>query len=585
MEGAAAAAAAGPDPSGPVAAAGLRMLAAAAAAGAGGGGSSTTVHLKLSPTRLEVRHYWKVLGVATPIVRRRIFSAPLRASLRLALLPLEATSGAGKQTVCVVDDGADNAIALRSDQPEVLYALYAGLLRQKMGGRRSGGALGFAAKVTRFNADVGRAVPANRRRLTFLQVPREDVLGPLRRLSTSEWQADWQTTFVHGGRKEESSDMGGPTRELISLAAEALFGGPPADEQPAAEGPAAAVRPPLFLRLGRPAAGLCHPNPAARSGAALADLGLAGKLAAKCLLDTAHGQAGRLCPVHFTAAFYKTMLDLPVHFNDFENDDPSLYTSQVNWILQTDQIDRAAEEALGEPLTFSVEPVSGPIVDLRPGGSALVVTDQNKHAVGGPANHDLVQSFDNEVLSAQLNLRGLFQYLLALARYRLGGRKGQRPAGQAEAQVEAFVKGFGSVLDMTLLEIFDERELELLLCGTPAIDAAALRAAVTLEGFAGRAEFGDRAIGWFWAAVDGLTQHELARLLQFMTGSSVLPFGNGPGGGLRLRVTADPSRLDALPTAHTCFNQLCLPAYSSAQKLEQLLYIAVTEGYQGFSMA
>jgi hypothetical protein len=40
-------------------------------------------------------------------------------------------------------------------------------------------------------------------------------------------QADWQTVFTHAGRREESSDAGGPTRELFALAA-ALDEGLPA---------------------------------------------------------------------------------------------------------------------------------------------------------------------------------------------------------------------------------------------------------------------------------------------------------------------------------------------------------------------
>jgi E3 ubiquitin-protein ligase HUWE1 len=40
--------------------------------------------------------------------------------------------------------------------------------------------------------------------------------------------------------------------------------------------------------------------------------------------------------------------------------------------------------------------------------------------------------------------------------------------------------------------------------------------------------------------------------------------------------------LNALPTAHTCFNQLDLPMYTSeAQTRERLLY-AVKEGSEGF---
>lgn len=55
---------------------------------------------------------------------------------------------------------------------------------------------------------------------------------------------------------------------------------------------------------------------------------------------------------------------------------------------------------------------------------------------------------------------------------------------------------------------------------------------------------------WFWAVVSSFTQEELARLLQFTTGSSQLP----PGGFNTLcpsfQIIAAPTH-STLPTAHT----------------------------------
>lgn len=55
---------------------------------------------------------------------------------------------------------------------------------------------------------------------------------------------------------------------------------------------------------------------------------------------------------------------------------------------------------------------------------------------------------------------------------------------------------------------------------------------------------------WFWAVVSSFTQEELARLLQFTTGSSQLP----PGGFNTLcpsfQIIAAPTH-SSLPTAHT----------------------------------
>lgn len=40
-----------------------------------------------------------------------------------------------------------------------------------------------------------------------------------------------------------------------------------------------------------------------------------------------------------------------------------------------------------------------------------------------------------------------------------------------------------------------------------------------------------------------------------------------------------------LPTAHTCFNQLDLPVYTSKEELREKLLLAIKEGSEGFGFA
>lgn len=40
-----------------------------------------------------------------------------------------------------------------------------------------------------------------------------------------------------------------------------------------------------------------------------------------------------------------------------------------------------------------------------------------------------------------------------------------------------------------------------------------------------------------------------------------------------------------LPTAHTCFNMICLPEHGSFQEFEQALLTALNEGSEGFLLA
>lgn len=75
----------------------------------------------------------------------------------------------------------------------------------------------------------------------------------------------------------------------------------------------------------------------------------------------------------------------------------------------------------------------------------------------------------------------------------------------------------------------------------------------------------------------------MARLLQFTTGCSQLPPGGFQDLNPRFQITAAPT-FGNLPTAHTCFNQLCLPDYESFEHFEKALLIAISEGTEGFGM-
>lgn len=75
----------------------------------------------------------------------------------------------------------------------------------------------------------------------------------------------------------------------------------------------------------------------------------------------------------------------------------------------------------------------------------------------------------------------------------------------------------------------------------------------------------------------------MARLLQFTTGCSQLPAGGFAELNPKFHITSSPT-FGNLPTAHTCFNQICMPDYDSFQQFDRALRIAITEGSEGFGM-
>lgn len=85
----------------------------------------------------------------------------------------------------------------------------------------------------------------------------------------------------------------------------------------------------------------------------------------------------------------------------------------------------------------------------------------------------------------------------------------------------------------------------------------------------------------FWSIVHSLPSEDKMKLLQFTTGSDRVPLGGLSR--LKLVIARNGPDSDRLPTAHTCFNVLLLPEYSSKEKLKDRLVKAINYS-KGFGM-
>uniref|UniRef100_A0AAV2JXZ2 HECT-type E3 ubiquitin transferase n=1 Tax=Knipowitschia caucasica TaxID=637954 RepID=A0AAV2JXZ2_KNICA len=134
------------------------------------------------------------------------------------------------------------------------------------------------------------------------------------------------------------------------------------------------------------------------------------------------------------------------------------------------------------------------------------------------------------------------------------------------------------VVDVRLVSVFDARELELVIAGTAEIDLSDWRNNTEYRG-----GYHDNhiVIRWFWAAVERFNNEQRLRLLQFVTGTSSIPYegfaslrgSNGP----RRFCVEKWGKITSLPRAHTCFNRLDLPPYPSFSMLYEKLVTAVEE--------
>lgn len=237
----------------------------------------------------------------------------------------------------------------------------------------------------------------------------------------------------------------------------------------------------------------------------------------------------------FIAAFYKMILNKKVVLSDMEGVDADFYRN-LEWTLNND-IDGILD------LTFAVEDDQfGKIVtvDLKPGGRDIPVTNENKR-----------------------------EYVELVTEWKISRR--------VEEQFKSFMSGFNELIPQELINVFDERELELLIGGISEIDVDDWKKHTDYRGYTEN----DEVIQWFWKCVRTWDSEQKSRLLQFTTGTSRIPVNGfkdlqGSDGPRRFTIekAGEPNQL---PKSHTCFNRVDLPPYKDYNSLQQKLLMAVEE--------
>ncbi|XP_055521166.1 E3 ubiquitin-protein ligase NEDD4-like isoform X3 [Leucoraja erinacea] len=250
---------------------------------------------------------------------------------------------------------------------------------------------------------------------------------------------------------------------------------------------------------------------------------------------------GKLLDGFFIRPFYKMMLGKSITLKDMESVDGEYFNS-LRWILENDpsELDLRFcidEENFGQ--TYQV--------DLKPGGSDTVVTNENKR-----------------------------EYIDLVIQWRFVNR--------VQKQMNGFMEGFTELVPIDLIKIFDENELELLMCGLGDVDVNDWRQHTVYKN---NYCTNHPVIQWYWKAVLLMDAEKRIRLLQFVTGTSRVPMNgfaelygsNGP----QLFTIEQWGTPDKLPRAHTCFNRLDLPPYESFEDLREKLLLAVenAEGFEG----
>uniref|UniRef100_A0A672H679 E3 ubiquitin-protein ligase n=1 Tax=Salarias fasciatus TaxID=181472 RepID=A0A672H679_SALFA len=244
---------------------------------------------------------------------------------------------------------------------------------------------------------------------------------------------------------------------------------------------------------------------------------------------------GKFIDTGFSLPFYKRMLNKKLILKDLESIDPEFYNSLI-WIR-----DNNIEEC-GLEMYFSVDmEILGKITshDLKADGADVLVTEENKE-----------------------------EYISLMAEWRF--------SRGVEGQTKAFLDGFNEVVPLQWLQYFDEKELEVMLCGMQEVDLQDWQRNTVYRHYTRNS----KQIIWFWQLVKEVDNEVRLRLMQFVTGTCRLPLGGfaelmGDSASRRL------GRTRGFPRPEETFNRLDLPPYKSFEQLKEKLLFAIeeTEGF------
>lgn len=417
----------------------------------------------------------------------------------------------------------DTITCLAGEDLLQLAAAYYSILLRRTGGSESflEKKVFFSHQLQKYHEDLNH----QHRRLA-VHIDRFNIFESTYRASRHFLQSDWAKVWEIFFDGEVGVDQGGLRREWYDLVTRFIFD--PENQ--------------MFVPLEEGAMSV-GPNPFPPSHIKGKHYRLAGKLVGKALYETAMGDTYSL---HLNARLAHHLLaqiiGVGVHSSMLEKDAPELWRTKIQFILANNvdflDLDFTQEEVKpdGEIVT----------VDLVPNGGRITVTDTNKKA-----------------------------YIAALARYLLETR--------VKTQVTAFLEGVHTMVPETLLTLWDEPELELVLCGVRDYSVADLKKHHTLVGRPlGRYS---TVLGWFWQVLTHLGKEDLSRFAQFCTGSALLPPGGFSALKPLLQISWGGGERGSLPTSHTCFNMIVLPDAENYQQLERVLLTAVREGSEGFMLA
>uniref|UniRef100_A0A0B7B3C0 HECT domain-containing protein n=2 Tax=Arion vulgaris TaxID=1028688 RepID=A0A0B7B3C0_9EUPU len=143
-------------------------------------------------------------------------------------------------------------------------------------------------------------------------------------------------------------------------------------------------------------------------------------------------------------------------------------------------------------------------------------------------------------------------------------------------QFDAFSEGFHNVCGGVVLDLFHPQELQAMVVGNEDYDFLEFEKNTDYKGEYHRYH---PTISIFWEVFHEMPLEDKKKFLLFLTGSDRIPvFGMKY---VKMIIQPTGGGEDFLPVAHTCFNILDLPKYTTKERLQMKLLLAIqqTEGF------
>jgi hypothetical protein len=241
----------------------------------------------------------------------------------------------------------------------------------------------------------------------------------------------------------------------------------------------------------------------------------------------------KILKLPFPDTFYKALLDQPITYIDLKEINKEVYNS-IKYIENQENI-----EDLG--LTFTItENIQNDqqLIEIMPDGLSILLNEENKQ-----------------------------EYINLYTLYYLG----------LQPEIIAAIKeGISKVIPLESIAEFDYKELKEILMGNEEIDLNDLKENVIYDGYT----YKSTVITYFWQVLDELDQENLPKFLHFATGCQKVPVGGFAhlhgSSGLQ-KFTIKTTTGIGLPTAHSCFNRIELPNYTSFEETKEKLLYAINE--------